>query len=134
MFMKKPNINVHSMAIGSMPCRPHPVEPAFDDIAIGIRETVRTLWRAGFHPCSWSNGETTDGPHVFMTVLDRDDIVRETDRLRLVMARHGAYVTPCGNTPADATIEASYDSATGLALIWVVGVDDKRLGLAEAGG
>ena len=111
-------------------------EPPWSELDDGIRETVRWLWRGGFHTSDSGDGRrlgikadmehVLDVPHVFM-ICAPDELVAEADRLaRAVTAR--------GLTGDAVAIEATYLPLGGVGVLQLFGVDDAALAVAPDDG
>jgi len=103
----------------------------------GIRKTVEWLNAHGFVSCDSGDGKTHDFgcdrtyPYVVVKLppFAIDSLVGEADRLkRLVEDQIGFPIEPLGPDPgAKPEIQASYDPASGSALIDLMGVTDAML-------
>ena len=100
----------------------------------GIRKTVRWLRSEDFDTCDSGDGvskpadhRNLDVPHVFMQVAP-ELLVAEADRLASFLASLGIHVQEQGPEEDGAPcIAASYDPASKVAILVLVGVDDEML-------
>lgn len=105
----------------------------YDELDPGIREVVRRLNNAGFTTTDSGDGvskpEILDGdaldfPHVYM--VEMDDIVGESVRLRRLVESWGIAVGPVGSK---VWIQASFDPCDDQpSVIMLAGVNDSMLG------
>jgi hypothetical protein len=137
------NVDTSRRATHAEPNRQDPfIEPPWAELDMRIRETVRLLWRAGYHPRDSGDGRSKPDmecalgtPNVFMVCMDPRDLVREAERLHQLMSKLGVDVQPQGEDvgPGKVSIQASYDPANGLGVIALFGVDDEMIGLVPGG-
>lgn len=111
----------------------------FSGLDVGVRNTVFWLRRAGFETVDSGDGITkatdsdyVDGeflpyPHVAMLVTP-SEMVREADRLMATLEEAGVNFEPV-DPETDPTIQTSYSPVDGHAVLILMNVDDKLLGL-----
>jgi hypothetical protein len=96
--------------------------PPWDDLDVGIRDTVRALWAAGFQPTDSGDGSKfydIDGAivwhHVFMRCAP-ERLIIEANRLALLVANWPAAGTYEGNR-----VEANYSPTDGVGVLMLFG-------------
>lgn len=111
------------------------------DLNPGIRKVVAWLNARGFKTVDSGDGQTHDFecdrgyPYVVMRVEQAAFLVDDTDRLREVLEARGIHVRPIGEEVGnDVSIQATYDPASGTAIIDLMGLDDARLAGLPTGG
>jgi hypothetical protein len=112
-------------------CEPED-EPPWDELDVGICETVRWLWTLGFQPTDSGDGKkqgdkagmigVLEVPHVFM-ICAPSELHDEADRL----------YNACGNVPGwfdsdDASIQATYFPVDNICVLELYGMHDGLLG------
>ena len=116
-------------------------DPNHDELDVGVRATVWWLRRAGFETVDSGDGITkaTDGdyeegeflPYSHVAMLTTpSEIVRDADRLMAALEEAGVNFDPI-DPETDPAIQASYSPVDGHAVLMLMNVDDKLLGLGE---
>jgi hypothetical protein len=102
---------------------------------LGVRELVERLQAAGFRTTDSGDGvskpaeqRTMDIPHVCIHP-DAEELISEANLVALFLRDRGVTLEPLGpDSPEDhPRVEASYDPASGVALILVLGVRSEML-------
>ncbi len=112
-----------------------PMEPPWEELDGGIRETVRWLWTLGFDTTDSGDGklqgnkalmaetgEALPVPHVFM-VCPPNELLSQADRLR-----SACETLPCWKHIPGTSIQATYFALNGIAVIELYGLSDEMLG------